>query len=139
MNAEYRKEAGCPQRNSAEHEEYVGAQSAGSQEVKEQDGADLLERNIHPCPRKVLEGSQSQAERADFPEPGQKCPSRDAEGKSLHTGLAGLLRNCKHKDNHAELGWVAEKKTSLLYLEAVEESQNESQEPGEAGNAAVAG
>ena len=44
MNAEYRKEAGCPQRDSAEHEEYVGAQSAGGQEGKEQDGADLLER-----------------------------------------------------------------------------------------------
>ena len=44
MNAEYRKEAGCPQRDSAEHEEYVGAQSVGSQEVKEQDGAVLLER-----------------------------------------------------------------------------------------------
>jgi group II intron-encoding maturase len=44
MNAEYRKETGCPQMDSAEHEEYVGAQSAGGQEVKEQDGADLLER-----------------------------------------------------------------------------------------------
>ena len=43
-NAEYRGEAGCPQRNSAEHEEYEGAQNVGSQEVKEQDGADLLER-----------------------------------------------------------------------------------------------
>ena len=44
MNAEYRNNAGCPQRDSAEHEEYVGAQNVGSQEVKEQDGADLLER-----------------------------------------------------------------------------------------------
>lgn len=44
MNAEYRRETGCPQRDSAEHEEYVGAQSVGSQEAKEQDGADLLER-----------------------------------------------------------------------------------------------
>jgi len=43
MNAEYRKEAGCPQRDSTEHEEYVAAQSFGSQEVKEQDSADLLE------------------------------------------------------------------------------------------------
>ena len=42
MNAEYRK-SGCPQRDSAEHEEYVGAQSAGRPEVREQDGADLLE------------------------------------------------------------------------------------------------
>jgi len=31
-NAEYRREAGCLQRDSAEHEEYVGAQSVGSQE-----------------------------------------------------------------------------------------------------------
>ncbi len=44
VNAEYHKEVGCPQRDSAEHEEYVGAQSAGSQEVKEQGGADLLDR-----------------------------------------------------------------------------------------------
>ncbi len=44
MNAEYRKETGCPQMDSAEHEESVGAQSAGGQEVKEQGGADLLEK-----------------------------------------------------------------------------------------------
>ena len=29
MNAECRKEAGCPQRDSAEHEEHVSAQSVG--------------------------------------------------------------------------------------------------------------
>ncbi len=44
MNAENRKEAGCPRRDSAEHEEYVGVQSVGGQEAREQDGADLLER-----------------------------------------------------------------------------------------------
>ncbi|MDD7260765.1 MAG: group II intron reverse transcriptase/maturase, partial [Eubacteriales bacterium] len=44
MNAEYRQAAGCPQRDSAEHEGYAGAQSVGSQEEKEQGGADLLER-----------------------------------------------------------------------------------------------
>ena len=44
MNAENRKETGCPQRDSAEHEEYAGAQSVGKQERGEQDGADLLER-----------------------------------------------------------------------------------------------
>ena len=43
-NAECRGNAGCPQRNSAEHKEYVGAQNVDSQEIKEQDGADLLER-----------------------------------------------------------------------------------------------
>ena len=44
MNAEYRGNAGCPQRDSAEHKEYVGAQNVGNQEVEEKDGADLLER-----------------------------------------------------------------------------------------------
>ena len=44
MNAEYRENAGCPQRDSAEHKEYVGAQNVGNQEVEEKDGADLLER-----------------------------------------------------------------------------------------------
>lgn len=44
MNAE--NQEGCPQRDSAEHEGYVGAQSNGNQEVAEQDGADLLERTL---------------------------------------------------------------------------------------------
>ena len=44
MKAEYSENRSCPQRNSAEHEKYVGAQSAGSREVVEQGGADLLER-----------------------------------------------------------------------------------------------
>ena len=44
MRAEYSENQSCPQRNSAEHEKYVGAQSAGNREVGEQGGADLLER-----------------------------------------------------------------------------------------------
>ena len=42
--AEYLGNEGCLQRDSAEHEEYAGAQSAGGREGKEADGADLLER-----------------------------------------------------------------------------------------------
>ncbi|MDO5401356.1 MAG: group II intron reverse transcriptase/maturase [Eubacteriales bacterium] len=45
--AEYFSKESCPQKNSAEHEGYVGAQSVGVQEVKEQDGADLLERILN--------------------------------------------------------------------------------------------
>ena len=46
-NAEYQENLSCPQRDSAEHEGYVGAQSVGSREGKEQDGADLLERILN--------------------------------------------------------------------------------------------
>lgn len=44
MKAEYRETPGWPQRDSAEHKEYAGAQSADRQEVVEQGGADLLEK-----------------------------------------------------------------------------------------------
>ena len=42
MKAENRK--GCPQRDSAEHEEYAGARSVDRREAEEANGADLLER-----------------------------------------------------------------------------------------------
>ena len=44
MKAEYQESLSCPQRDSAEHEEYVGVQSADGREIGERDGADLLER-----------------------------------------------------------------------------------------------
>ena len=40
-NLEYKS---CPQKDSAEHEGYAGAQSGGSRESREADGTDLLER-----------------------------------------------------------------------------------------------
>ena len=43
-NAEYQGSLSYPQRDRAEHEGYVGAQSVGGQKGKEQDGADMLER-----------------------------------------------------------------------------------------------
>ena len=43
-NAEYQGNLSCPQRDSAEHEGYAGAQSVGRREGKEQGGADLLEK-----------------------------------------------------------------------------------------------
>ena len=44
MKAEYPENRSCPQKDSAEHEGYVGARSVGGREIDEQDGADLLER-----------------------------------------------------------------------------------------------
>ena len=46
-NAENLIKESCLQRNSAEHEEYAGARSAGVREGKEADGADLLERILN--------------------------------------------------------------------------------------------
>ena len=43
-NAENLVREGCPQKDSAEHEGYAGAQSGGSRESRESDSTDLLER-----------------------------------------------------------------------------------------------
>ena len=88
---------------------------------------------------KVLEESQGQAERTDFPQSGQKCPGRDAEGKGLHPGLAGLLRDSKHENNNGQMGRVAAPQNPDVYLEAVEESTDESKEPDKIGDAPMAG
>ena len=40
--AEYPRNEGYLQRDSAEHEEYAGARSIGRRETEEADGADLL-------------------------------------------------------------------------------------------------
>ena len=42
--AEYPGSGGCPQRDSAEHEEHAGARSIDRREPEETDGADLLEK-----------------------------------------------------------------------------------------------
>ena len=60
-NAEYQGNLSCPQRASAEHEGYAGAQSVGGQDVKEQDGADLLERILsRGQPEQGLQAGQGQ-------------------------------------------------------------------------------
>ena len=46
-NAENLGKEGCPQKDSAEHEGYAGAQSGGSRESREADGTDLLERILN--------------------------------------------------------------------------------------------
>ena len=45
--AEYLGNGGCPQRDSAEHEEYAGARSIDRREIEETDGTDLLERILN--------------------------------------------------------------------------------------------
>ena len=44
MKTEYTEKGDFLQRDSVEHEEYAEVYSTGKQEVKEKDGADLLER-----------------------------------------------------------------------------------------------
>ena len=88
--------------------------------------------------RKVLEESQGQTERTDFPQSGQECPKGDGKRKGLHPGMAGLHRDSEHEDDNGRLGRVATLPLSDVHLEAVEESKNKSQKSDEIGNSGMA-
>ena len=63
----------------------------------------------------------------------------DAEGKSLHPGLAGLLRDSEHENNHAGMGRMAAPQIPVLHLEAMEKTRNQSEKSHAAGDTRVAG
>ena len=96
------------------------------------------EWSLHSSTRKDLEESQSQIERTDFPQSGQKCPEGDGKRKGLHPWMAGLLRDSEHEDNDARMGRLATSSFPHVHMEAVEETQNEGEEPHDIGDAGVA-
>ena len=85
-----------------------------------------------------FEESKAKAERIDFPQSGQKRPQGDGECKGLHSRMAWLLRNRKHEDDHAGMGRLASPENPDVYLETMEEAENESAKPYEVGRAGMA-
>ena len=55
-----------------------------------------------------------------------------------YPGRFGLLRDSEHKDNDARMGRMATPPFPDVHMEAMEETQNESEEPDDTGNAGVA-
>ena len=109
-NAEYQGSLSCPQRDSAEHKGYAGAQSVGSQEGKEQGGADLLERIL----------SRENLNRA--------C--KRVKANKGAPGIDGMTVE-------QALPWLREQREELL--ETMEETQDESKEPHAIGDTRVVG
>ena len=53
--------------------------------------------------------------------------------------MVGLLRDSKHEDNDARMGWLATPPIPMLYLETMEETQKEGRKPDAIGNTGMAG
>lgn len=53
--------------------------------------------------------------------------------------MAWILRNSGDEERYGKVERVASQKTTNVYLEAVEESENKGGEPEEVGNARLAG
>ena len=73
----------------------------------------------------------------NIPQSGQKCPESDGKRKSLHPGMAGLLRDSQHEDDNATMGRVAETETPGLHLETMEGSGSENTKPHKAGHTEI--
>ena len=62
----------------------------------------------------------------------QKCPSCYAQHKSIYAGLACLLWNSEYEKNDRGLERLASQKDAYVYLEAMEETEDEGAESHEA-------
>ena len=85
------------------------------------------EWSIHSSPCKVPQESKAEAQRIDFPQSGQKRPSGDVQGKSIHPRMAWLLLHSEYAKHYEKLGRMAETPSSDVYLEAMEETENKIQ------------
>jgi len=74
---------------------------------------------------KVDEESKRQAQEADFPQSGAKCTSSHVQGEGIHAGLARILFNSGYEEHNRWLERLAPQKNTNVYLEAMEETENE--------------
>ena len=79
------------------------------------------------CPCEVLEESKAEAQRADFPQSGQKRPRGHVQGKSVYPRMACLLLHSEHAKHNEKLERIAAPPLSDVYLEAVETVENKSE------------
>ena len=98
-----------------------------------------LKRSIYPSFRKVEEESQRQTAKTYFPKSGQKDRHGIQQYQSVYERLAELLCGSRNEDDYGGLERVAASKNTNVYLEAVEEAENEGNKPKEVRNARMAG
>ena len=87
---------------------------------------------VHSCPSQSPAESEEQAARNHEAEPWSQCPKGHAGNKGLHDRMAELLRDSVPKDENAGMGRMAAAPNPCIHLEAMEETEDQTQEPHEA-------
>lgn len=92
---------------------------------------------VHSCPSQSLAESEEQVARNHEAKPWSQCPKGHAGNKGLHDRMAELLRDSVPKDENAGMGRMAAAPNPCIHLEAMEETEDQTQEPHEARCAGI--
>mgnify|MGYP000106734572 FL=1 len=92
---------------------------------------------VHSCPSQSPAESEEQAARNHEAKPRSQRPKGHAGNKGLHDGMAELLRDSVPKDENAGMGRMAAAPNPCIHLEAMEETEDQTQEPHEARCAGI--
>ena len=92
---------------------------------------------VHSCPSQSPAESEEQAARNHEAKPRSQRPKGHAGNKGLHDGMAELLRDSVPKDENAGMGRMAAAPNPCIHLEAMEETEDQTQEPYEARCAGI--
>lgn len=92
---------------------------------------------VHSCPSQSPAESEEQAARNHEAKPRSQRPKGHAGNKGLHDRMAELLRDSVPKDENAGMGRMAAAPNPCKHLEAMEETEDQTQEPHEARCAGI--
>lgn len=92
-------------------------------------------KRIYPCPWKVMEESQGEAEKAHFPEQVRKYSKDHGTYKRIYARMAELLQYGRHEKQRRKAEQVAVSKDTNVYLETVETAKDTKTEADGVGNA----
>ena len=92
---------------------------------------------VHSCPSQSPAESEEQAARNHEAKPRSQRPKGHAGNKGLHDRMAELLRDSVPKDENAGMGRMAAAPNPCIHLEAMEETEDQTQEPHEARGAGI--
>ena len=92
---------------------------------------------VHSCPSQSPAESEEQAARNHQAKPRSQRPKGHAGNKGLHDRMAELLRDSVPKDENAGMGRMAAAPNPCIHLEAMEETEDQTQEPHEARCAGI--
>lgn len=92
---------------------------------------------VHSCSSQSSAESEEQAARNHEAKPRSQRPKGHAGNKGLHDRMAELLRGSVPKDENAGMGRMAAAPNPCIHLEAMEETEDQTQEPHEARCAGI--
>ena len=92
---------------------------------------------VHSCSSQSSAESEEQAARNHEAKPRSQRPKGHAGNKGLHDRMAELLRDSVPKDENAGMGRMAAAPNPCIHLEAMEETEDQTQEPHEARGAGI--